>query len=116
MATPEQRCTVDLGDFHDRDAPRHAVRCLEDKTVGAVIESYLELTGVILGRTNPRGWFFWLDSPTNSRFTTRCSDPPASRAPDSKRQPWYYFVTAEIREPGGQATAMDFGHVDSLKP
>jgi hypothetical protein len=115
MANPDERCTVDLGDSHDRRSLRHEVEHLEDETVAALIEGYLELTGVILGRSNPGGWFFWLDPPTNSRFITRCSDPPASTAPDSKRQPWYYYVTAEIREPG-RAIAVDFGHVDSLKP
>lgn len=115
MINPEQRCTVDLGDLHDPEAPRHAVRALEDKAVRATIESYLELTGVLLDRRNPRGWFLWLDSPTNSIFITRCSDPPASTAPDSKWQPWCYIIEAEVHEQGGgQATATAFYHKEFL--
>jgi len=114
MTSPERRCTVDLGDLHDPDAPRHTVRALRDKTIRDAIESYLELTGVILDRRNPRGWFIWLDRPRNSIFITRCSDPPASTASDNRWQPWYYFVEAEMHEEGGQAKATAFYHQDFL--
>ena len=56
----------------------------------------------------------WLDSPANSIFVTRCSDPPAPQAPDDKWQPWHYFVEAEISEQGSPAKATDFYHEDYL--
>ena len=114
MTDHEQRCIVDLGDIHDSHAALHSVRRLTDEAVGATIESYLKLTGVLLNRRNPRGWFMWLDFPINSIFVTRCSDPPAPRAPDNKWQPWRYFVEAEMHEESRQATATAFYHEDFL--
>jgi hypothetical protein len=113
MANPEQRLRVYLGDLYDPDAPRHAVRRLEDKSVKDAIVSYLELKGVVLDRRNPRGWFLWADPPKNSIFITRCSDPPALTAPDDKWQPWHYFIEAEINEQG-EVIATDFYHEDFL--
>lgn len=114
MADPQLRYKVDLGDPHDPRAPRHAVRALEDVSVRTAIENYLELTGVLINRRNPRGWFFWLDPVSTTVFIARCSDPPAPNAPDDKWQPWHYFVEAEVAEQEGRATATDFYHEDFL--
>lgn len=114
MANLHPRCKVNLGDLLDPDAPRHAVREIRDVAVRSAIEGYLELTGVLLGRSNPKGWFIWLYPPPARVFVTRCGDPPAPGASDHKWESWRYYVEAEVSAPGPCAKATSFFHEDLL--
>ncbi len=94
MSAEERRISVDLGELSRPSAVLWAVQQLPDLAVRNAIVGYLEDPGILLERTWPPSWFYWLDSGKRV-FIARCGEPPAVDA-EHRDQPWNYFVEAEI--------------------
>ncbi len=87
-----------------------------DQLLRTSIEGYLTQQGVELNRSDPPGWFQWLDD-EQTVFHTRCADPPGKDAIDDGKQPFNYFIRATVsRSFTGKwrAAGQDFYHETKL--
>lgn len=100
------RCLVDVGDPQSPLAVLPKIEgCVVDGKVISLpsrdkIVRYLTRQGVDLGRSMPRGWFFWLDEHLKGvgarEFAARCCDPGDVGRRDDGRQPVDFYVSARI--------------------
>src|SRR5689334_14281783 len=89
------RCLIDLGQKTDPRSPRFRIALIQDGAVRTSIEGYLTKRGVKFDRSDPPGWFEWLD-PDRTTFQARCADPPKDDEIDNGFQPFNYLVRAKL--------------------
>jgi hypothetical protein len=114
---PGVLCTIDLGKKTDPRSPQFRIALIRDAAVRTSIQGYLTVHGVELDRSNPPGWFQWLDD-EQTIFQARCAEPSEhSDGVDDGYQPYNYFVQARLSRPrpGLQnALGEDFFHEKTL--
>lgn len=90
-----ERQVIDLGSKTDPRSPRFLIALIRDESCRTSIEGYLTQRGIELDRSDPPGWFQWLDE-EHTVFQARCADPPDANEPDDGYQPFNYYVRARI--------------------
>lgn len=90
-----ERQVIDLGNKTDPRSPRFLIALIRSEQVRTSIEGYLTQRGIGLDRSDPPGWFQWLNE-EHTVFQARCADPPEASQPDDGYQPFSYYVRVRI--------------------
>ena len=90
-----ERQVVELGSKTDPSSPRFKIALIRSESVRTAIEGYLTQRGIELDRSDPLGWFQWLDA-EHTVFHARCADPPSADVVDDGWQPFNFYVRARL--------------------